>query len=108
MANYKLTPGRRDKRGYMSVPHDIFVHVTSHAGWTQDLELYEPHTRIPYLEAIKYWMEENGACVIRSKSSSKFAALKDITQCATILPGNQIVSGFTGPFEDEDDEIVPN
>lgn len=95
----KLTPGRQDKLGYMTVPHDIFRHVTEIAGWSEDIATYVPASRKPLLESIKHWMDENGACIIRSASSNKFAAIKDITQCATILPGNQIVSGDTTPEE---------
>lgn len=92
-----LTPGRVDRRGPMQVPHDIFHHVTTVSGWSENIDQYQPHTRRHYLESIKYWMELNGACIIRSASDSRFAAVMDITQCATIMYGNQNVSGDTDP-----------
>lgn len=92
-----LTPGRADHLGHMQVPHDVFLYVTTQDGWSDDIASFRPINRQHYLESIKYWMDLNGACIIRSASSSKFAAIKDITQCATILYGNQIVSGDTDP-----------
>lgn len=92
-----LTPGREDHLGHMQVPHDVFLYVTTQDGWSEDIASFRPINRQHYLESIKYWMGLNGACIIRSASSSKFAAIKDITQCATILYGRQNVEGDTEP-----------
>lgn len=92
-----LTPARIDHMGHMQVPHDIFVYVTTVEGWSLDIENYQPANRQHYLQSILYWMDLNAACIIRSASDSRFAAIKDITQCATILYGKQNVSGDTDP-----------
>ncbi|UOL48783.1 hypothetical protein [Pseudomonas phage Astolliot] len=94
-----LTPARIDHMGHMQVPHDIFVYVTTVEGWSLDIENYTPSNRQKYLQSILYWMDLNGACIIRSASDSRFAAIKDITQCATILYGKQHVSGNTDPVD---------
>jgi len=91
----KLTPGRFDKMGPIVVPHDIFKYVTTHTGWSTTISSYVPASRQPLLTAIKYWMDLNGACIVRSHSSNKFAAIKDITQCATIVYGKPKISGNT-------------
>lgn len=88
-----LTPGRTDQLGHMQVPHDVFVHVTQTDGWIDTIDTHQPASRRPYLEAIAYWMNVNGACIIRSGSTSKFAAIKDISYCSTILYGRQNVEG---------------
>lgn len=83
-----LTPGREDKRGAMQVPHDIFVHVTTVDGWIDHIESYQPSSRRVFLESIKYWMDLNGACIIRSASSSRYAEIKNISWCSTIAYSN--------------------
>lgn len=98
-----LTPGREDKLGCMQVPHDVFVYVTSTPGWYDEVEPDLPSSRKPLLDSIRYWMDENGACIIRSASSSKFAALQDVVWCATIPYSSPIIaddvelSGGGGP-----------
>jgi hypothetical protein len=90
-----LKPGRADHLGAILVPHDIFKYVTTNAGWTSTIGTYKPASRQTYLNSIKYWMDTNGSCVVRSQSSSKFAAIQDITQCATIVYGKPHISGDT-------------
>lgn len=92
-----LTPGRGDHLGHMQVPHDVFLHVTRTPGWVDAIADFKPANRQHYLESIKYWMDLNGACIIRSSSSSRFAAIQDIKQCATILYGRQNVDGNIVP-----------
>lgn len=90
----KLTPGRMDKLGPMIVYRDIFEEVTQNDGWASSIDTFKPASRRKYLESIKYWMDINGACVVRNASTGRFAVLKDINVCATILPGNVLRGGF--------------
>lgn len=84
----KLHPGRSDRRGPITVPHDIFLHVVTSQNWSSTIDQYNPSSRQVYLNSIKYWMDLNGSCVVRDASTGRFAAMQDLTQCATILPGN--------------------
>lgn len=84
----KVRPGRVDRMGPIVVPRDVFEVVVSYDGWATEAPASLPVSRQPYLDSIKYWMDENGACVVRNQSTGQYAAIKNLTQCATILPGN--------------------
>lgn len=89
-----LTPGRHDNLGPMQVPHDIFEYVTTDPNWIYEIETHSPNTRQGYLASIRYWMEENGSCVVRSASSGKFRVIQAINACNTILMGNEVIEGM--------------
>lgn len=89
-----LTPGREDNLGPMQVPHDIFEFVTTDPSWIDEIDTHSPSTRQIYLASIRYWMEENGSCVVRSASSGKFRVIQSIGACNTILMGNEVIDGM--------------
>lgn len=91
-----LTPGRHDNLGPMQVPHDIYEFVTTDPNWVNEIETRAATTRQAYLNSIRYWMEENGSCVVRSASSSKFKVIQGINACNTILMGDEIIDGMEG------------
>lgn len=89
-----LTPGREDNLGPMQVPHDIYELVTNDPSWIDEIDTHSPSTRQIYLASIRYWMEENGSCVVRSASSGKFGVIQSIWACNTILMGNETIDGM--------------
>lgn len=89
-----LTPGRHDNLGPMQVPHDIYELVTTDPSWIDEIDTHSPSTRQIYLASIRYWMEENGSCVVRSASSGKFRVIQSINECNTILMGNEVIDGM--------------
>jgi hypothetical protein len=91
-----LTPGREDNLGPMQVPHDIYEFVTTDPNWVNEIETRAATTRQAYLNSIRYWMEENGSCVVRSASSGKFKVIQGINACNTILYGDEIIDGMEG------------